>query len=48
MGDLEQSTSGEVHRGQGSLLQAEAFKPSKLAQLSVHASALDIPLIMRR
>jgi len=48
VGDLEQSASCQVH-GEGGLLQAEAFKSSKLAQLSVHVSALDVsPGAMRR
>jgi hypothetical protein len=43
VGDLEQSVSCKVHGGEGGLLQADPFKPSKLPQLSVHASALDVP-----
>src|SRR4051812_5650887 len=41
--DLEQPASREVHGGEGCLLQADAFKPSKLPQFFVHASALDVP-----
>jgi hypothetical protein len=48
VGNLEQPASREVQGGEGGLLQAETFKSSKLAQLSVHASALDVPLAMRR
>lgn len=43
LGDLQKPGSGEVHGGERGLLQAHTLKPSKLPQLSVHASALAIP-----
>jgi hypothetical protein len=43
VGDLEQPASRQVHGGEGGLFQANPFKPSKLPQLFVHASALDVP-----
>jgi len=43
VGDLEQPASREIHGGEGGLLEADPFKPSKLPQLFVHASALDVP-----
>ena len=45
VGDLEQPASREVHGGEGGLLQTDPFKPSKLPQLFVHASALDVPRV---
>ncbi|MET4354277.1 hypothetical protein ABIC08_004221 [Bradyrhizobium sp. RT9b] len=49
VGDLEQPASREIHGGEGSLLQADPFKPSKLLpQLFVHAPALDVPRPIRR
>ena len=48
VGDLEQPASREVHVGEGGLLQADPFKPSKFPKLSVHASALDVPRPIRR